>query len=1248
MVKVAFVTTHMNYLAPFTAAAQSLHKKFGVTVEGCLRTMKDFEDQKTLDEFSKFARKASIVIVHLIGNKENIPLFSRFLSSLQDIHVPLFIATIPVDAELLKISNIEPADSERIFQYLNCGGAENFENLLLFLAKRFTCTDFPVNPPKQLPWDGLYHPQLGYVPTIDEYIQKKPLAPEKPTVGVLFHQVSWRNKETHVVDSLVGEIERQGANALSVFISAQTADSSAKGLKWAIENCFMKDGEPIVDVVLSTLSFSVSVFLPHSETADNLFKRLGVPVLKVIVTYTTLDEWRNSPQGLSPAELSWNVALPEFDGIIISVPCAAKRFYETNAPNSNTLFTYEPIPERINKIVRLGMNWAKLRRTPNREKKVAIIFHNYPPRNDNIGNSAGLDSAASVMNILRSLQEQGYRLYSLPENSQKLMDTIIDGLTNDRRWLSNEELAKRAVAKIPQKQYMKWFNELPAKVQEKMRTQWGAPPGNFFSHKGELLVPGIVNGQVFIGLQPSRGFLEDPSSIYHSPDIPPPHQYYAYYCWIRNVFKANAILHIGKHGSLEWLPGKSAGLSESCFPDVMISDLPNIYPYIINNPGEGTQAKRRSYACIIDHLVPVMHNADTYEETAKLEVQLQDYYHAKTVDQTKLPILQKLVWENVVQAKLDQDLCITEESAFSDFDGFLERLHGYLSELSDTLIRDGLHIFGEPPTGSRLEEFLVALTRLNNGSVPSLRQSLAELKGFDYEALLANRGKLNADGKTNGDVINELSALSVELMNQFNAAGFSEQQIDAVMQKVLGGGSPKVKRCLSYVGGFLVPALAATTNELTSTLSACEGGYVSAGPSGPPTRGMADILPTGRNFYSVDPRAIPSGAAWRVGVALGDALLARYLEEEGKYPESVGIVIWATDTMKTKGDDIAEILYLMGVKPTWAESSGRVVGLEVIPLEELKRPRIDVTVRISGMFRDAFLNLVHLFDEAVELVAGLKESEKDNFVAKHVEAEVKDRTAKGTDAKTAREEACFRVFSDRPGAYGCGISKAVDSKNWKDQKDLADVYVTWGCYAYNRKVYGYAAPEQFKLRLSQVNVTVKNDDSRECDILIADDWYDFHGGLISAVKTFRGEAPKSFCGDSSDPDRVKVRSTKEETCHVFRSRLLNPKYIQSMKRHGYKGAADLSRAVDFVFGWDATVEVVEDWMYEGLAKKYALDAQMQQWLKEVNPYALQNMVERLLEAIERGMWQASEDMKKQLQQLYLQIEGCLESTNEKR
>ena len=502
-----------------------------------------------------------------------------------------------------------------------------------------------------------------------------------------------------------------------------------------------------------------------------------------------------------------------------------------------------------------------------------------------------------------------------------------------------------------------------------------------------------------------------------------------------------------------------------------------------------------------------------------------------------------------------------------------------------------------------------------------------------------------AEKRTQNDIIKELNKLSLEILTRFNAAGFKEQDIDPITMTVLGGDSPKVRRCLSYVGTFLAPALAATTDELTNTLSACEGGYVPPGPSGSITRGMADILPTGRNFYSVDPRAVPTCASWRVGMSLGDSLLERYLKEEGKYPESVGIIIWATDTMKTKGDDIAEILYLMGVKPIWEESSGRVVGVEAISLETLKRPRIDVTVRISGMFRDAFPNVVHLIDDAVALVAGLKESPEKNFVAKHVETEVKERTVQGVDAEKAREEAHYRVFGDRPGAYGDGVCDAIDSKNWKDQKDLSDIYVDWGSYAYTRKTYGRQVPEQFKLRLSKINLTVKNQDSREYDILDGDDWYSAHGGMITAVKTIGGKAPRSYCGDSSDPDRVKIRSTKEETCHVFRSRLLNPKWIQSMKRHGYQGAADLSRALDNVFGWDATVEAVEDWMYEDLAKKYVLDKAMQEWLKDVNPFALQNMVERLLEAIERNMWQPTEDMKKELQKLYLNVEGLLEDSD---
>jgi cobaltochelatase CobN len=1242
-IKIAFITTIPTDAVPFISAVKSINKRIGKVVKANIRTGGDFRDFGTLDEFIQFAQKSHIVIIHLMGD---LPEYDRLISSLQSTDTPFLVASsiFERNKELISLSTVDPEDYRKILSYLNYGGKKNFESLLLYLINRFTGASYEVSVPQRPQWEGIYHPDFDYIPTLDEYMEKR-VVPNKPTVGLWFHQSHWLGGNTSFVDSLIKEIEHQGANVIPVFFSGtKDANLGIKGLEWVVKNYYMKGDKPLVDVVISALSFSLS----GSSAPDVVLKKLKVPIIKAILTCNSYEEWRDSAQGLSTMDLPSSIAMPEFDGILITVPVAAMKFSEIYLPTGTKALTYEPIPERVEKLVRLSLNWAKLKCIPNKEKKAAIIFHNYPPGNDTIGHAFGLDSSVSVLNILRDMKEAGYQLDFLPEKGQELIEIILKGLTNDRKWASSEELAERAVAKIAREQYKKWFNELPADIREKMEKDWGKPPGKLFSYKGELLVPGIINGNAFIGLQPPRGFLENPSSIYHSPDLSTPHHYYGYYRWIRDVFKANVIMHIGTHGTLEWLPGKSVGLSKSCFPDITISDLPNIYPYVITNPGEGTPAKRRSYCCIIEHLVPVMHNADAYEEIAKLEVLLKDYYHAKTSDRGKLKIMQKQIWETVSQAKLDHDLELTEETAFSDFDDFLEKLHAYLNEVTDAQIRDGLHILGEPPTNSRLEEFIVALTRLSNGAVPSLRQSIAEMKGYDYEDLIANRGKLNPDGKTNGDIIKELNNFSFELVKKFHSEGFKEQSVDAITKVVLGGNDPNVKRCLVYIASFLAPALAATTNELTYTLSACEGSYVPPGPSGSLTRGMADILPTGRNFYSVDPRAVPSSAAWQVGVALGDALLERYLKEERKYPENIGIVIWATDAMKTKGDDIAEIFYLMGVKPVWEETSGRVTGVEVIPLETLKRPRIDVTIRMSGLFRDAFPNVVNLIDEAVELVATLKEHPEKNYIAKHVETEVRERVTQGVDVERAREEACYRIFGDRPGAYGCGVSDAIDSKNWKDQKDLSSIYVTWGCYAYGRKNYGISVPEQFKLRLSKINLTVKNQDSREYDILDGDDWYEAHGGMITAVKTFKGKAPRSYCGDSSDPKRVKIRSTAEETKYVFRSRLLNPKWIQSLKRHGYNGASDLSRTVDFVFGWDVTVEVVEDWMYEDLAGKYVLDTEMQEWLKEVNPYALQHMVERLLEAIERGMWQATEEMKKELQKIYLDIEGLLEGVGESK
>ncbi|MDR2719396.1 MAG: cobaltochelatase subunit CobN [Nitrososphaerota archaeon] len=1242
--KVAFATTISADTVSVTSAIKAINEMMPSTIDLCLRTGSDFNVSGALDDFISFSVKSDIVIVRLMGD---LPDFDKLVEALKIARVPLMVSTSFFESNnYAKSVTVQAEDEQKIFFYLNYGGKKNFENLFYYLANRFTGTNYAVEPPIKPVWNGIYHYSFDHVPTLKEYVEKK-IDNNRLTVGLWFHQSQWQSGNTDFIDAIIREVEVQGANVLPVFFGGSTNETlGLNGLDWVIENYFLKDGKVLVDVVVSLFSFSLSTCLSGVDAAGTL-KKLGVPILKAITTCNTFEEWRDTMQGLNIMDIPSNVAMPEFDGALITVPVATMNSRQFDSSTGARIIRYKPIEERIKKVVCLALNWGRLRRLSNSQKKVAIIFHNYPPRNDTIGHAFGLDSSASVMNILQGLKQQGYTLDELPASSQELMDTIIAGLTNDCRWASPQDLNDQALDRISLQQYDQWFNDLPLKVTAKLEKDWGKRPGKIFTFNGKFLVAGIQNGNVYIGLQPPRGHLENSASIYHSPDLSISYHYHAYYRWIRDVFGANVIMHIGTHGSLEWLPGKSVGLSESCFPDIVISDLPNIYPYNMTVLGEGTQAKRRSYCCIIDHLIPVMHNADSYDELAKIEIQLQDYYHAKTVDPNKLPVLRNLIWENVVAANIDKDLNVAQDVAFGSFDAFLEQLHAYINELSDAQIRDGLHILGEGPKDLQLDEFLVTLTRLNNGDVPSLRQSIAELLGFDYDDLLMHRGKLGSDGKTNGDHLKKISALSLELIQKYHLADFKEEKITTLTQEVLGACNHKIERCLCYISSFLVPALASTTDELVHAISGCQGDYVLPGPSGSLTRGMADVLPTGRNFYSLDPRTVPTAASWEIGVVQANVLIDRYLKEEGKYPDSVGISIWATDTMKTKGDDIAEVLYLMGVKPVWEPSSGRVVGLAVIPLEDLKRPRIDVTMRISGLFRDTFPIVVNLLDEAVELVAGLKESYDQNFIAKHVETEVAEKTANGIDVIKAREEACYRIFGDRPGAYGCGVNEAIDSKNWRDQKDLSDIYITWGAYAYTRKTYGLQTPDQFKRCLKKISVAVKNQDSREYDILDIDDWYDFYGGLVNAVKVVGGKAPKSYCGDSSDPNRVKVRSAAEETCFVFRSRLLNPKFIEGMKKHGYQGAAELSRNVDFVFGWDATVDVVEDWMYEGVSEKYVFDKDMQQWLKNVNPYALQNMVERLLEAVTRDMWRPSDNVVKELQKLYLEVEGLLEGVNEK-
>ncbi len=1209
------------------------------------KSKQDLLNQEERLEFIEYVNTVDMLIICLHGGKESCPCFAELINVLPKDSKVLVQPTSATDIDIaLENSNVGNENWKKLFEYSSYSGIDNFYNMLLFLSNMLFNTNFSFEEPKPLPWQGIYHPEFIDVPTLEEYLKKK-YDPSRPTVGLWFHRTQWVNKNTDYMDKIIEQIESRGANVISIFCNSRRDDEiGSLGTKEVIKEYFMKDGKPLIDVLLNMMMFSATMM--NAEESASMFTELGVPVIKGILSFNSKEDWKNSFQGLNPIDISINIAMPEFDGDLISVPVAFSdvAFIDPLTGAKITKYLFEE--ERIEKIVNLSLNWARLKYIPNSNKKVAIIFHNYPPKNHSIGTAFGLDSPVSVLNILKEMRNRGYKIDQIPENGQSLINEIISKATNDRNFLSIEQLYQRAVSKVTLEDYNKWFDILDEGIKEDMIKGFGNPPGEMFNYKDELIIPGIINGNIFIGMQPPRGYLENSADL-HSPDLPMPHHYYAYYEWIRNVFKADAIMHIGMHGSLEWLPGKSAGLSKNCYPDLAIKDLPNIYPYIINNPGEGTQAKRRSYCCIIDHMIPVMCSAGSYEETAELENQLDEYYEAKLVNPTKLSYLREMIWDKVKEASLHVDLEIPSEEQPSNFDDFIQKLHEYLSEMKDTQIREGLHTFGEPPEGQYLIEFLVALTRLPNGDIPSLRQVISEFKGYDLNDLLDNRGKLNSDGKTNAHIIDSIHELSLEIVSAFSQTGFEIDKVKEISKKYLGKHNDKVEEVLTFMGEFLIPNINKTVDEITNSVNALEGKFVPAGPSGSPTRGMAHILPTGRNFYSVDPQAIPTPASWKVGTKLGDDLLERYLEEENSYPENVGIVIWGSPTMRTKGDDISEVLYLLGLKPIWNKQNGYIKGLEVISLEELGRPRIDVTLRISGFFRDAFPNVVELIDTAIQKVAFLDEPDDQNYIVKHVKQEIEDLIKEGKGIEVAKEESCYRIFGCKPGCYGAGVSNLIDSKRWQDTKDLGEVYVSWGCYAYGSKNYGKANSEAFKKRLSVLDIAVKNIDHRERGMLDSDDFYSFHGGMVAAVKTYKGKAPKAYIGDSSEIERVKTRTVAEEARHEFRARVFNPKWIESMKKHGYKGAGDIANTVNHAFGWDATADALDEWIYEDITQKFLLDEEFSDWMKDVNPWARHEIAERMLEAIQRGMWDASDEMKETIRNIYLDTEGDIEGYNDK-
>ena len=1136
---------------------------------------------------------------------------------------------------------ITPAEKAVIQRYISFSGLINYRNLWLWMSCQFSQVDCNYADPEQLPWNGIYHPAAKEAFTDVRLYRQQFCLPDRPTIAMIFSREEWIWGNVSYQTEMIREIERQGYNALVVFTNnmANTAEGSPDLAK-TFATYFYDQGKVIIDVLINNFVFSLTVtrFLELKVIQD-----LGVPVLQAYNLYNSYAWWNESFAGMSPSEISYAIAMPEFDGIIHSVPVSTRE----ELPDG----THEkkPILERIAMLVRKAGKWARLRHKPNREKKVGIVFHNYPPTNSNIGSASCIDSPESIRLLLAEMIERGYKVDHLPENSQVFMEELIAHATNDRRFITEKQISE-ADGKLTAEQYGRFFAGLEENTQAQLVSDWGEAPGQVFNYDGFLLVPGMLNGNVFITVQPPRGFGEDPGKIYHSPDCAPTHHYIGFYYWLRNVWQADVLIHVGTHGSLEWLPGKGTAMSNACYPDIAIDDMPNIYPYWITCVGEGIQAKRRSAACLISYLSAPMSVSGTYEELAELETLLEEYCHFKQdTANTDMEPIKEMIRDKVKEANLNEDV---SEAEAADFNEYVGQLHVFITDIKNMQIKIGLHTLGCPPTGEHLTEYLLALTRVNNGDIPSLTQTLAGMFGFDFYELLENSGKMLADdSKTYGMLIDEIRGKSREVILVLKENDFAVEKAEAVFAlpwtNQLEGGLWEQFLCVSrYICTHIAPSLLKTTQEITNLLAAMEGEYVEPSPSGAPTSGGADLLPTGRNFYSVDPRTLPTPVAWEIGKQMAEDIIARYVTEEGHYPESVGIILWATSNLRNHGQCVAEFLYLMGLRPVWQKGSLRVIDIEVIPLSELKRPRVDVTGRISGLFRDSMPSSVTWMDKAVDMVASLDESIEENYIRKHVLQESQELTEQGVDPDTAWRQASYRIFGDPPGAHGAGVGGLLEAKNWENIDDVAKVYVRWGGHAYGAGSNGTYMPDVFSKRMGSLDITVQNVDHRESSMLSGDDYNSYRGGMVAAVRSIKGEMPRNYVGDSSDRSKVQIRSLSEELKRWFRGEAMNPKYINGMKEHGYKGAADMSTYVAVSYQWDATSAVLEDWMYEKFAEKYAFDPDVQEWMKNVNPWALHRIAEVLLEAEQRGLWEAKPETKEELQKLYMEIEGELEGRSD--
>ena len=1073
--------------------------------------------------------RARLVVVRLLGGRGYWPYGVERLSALEA-PVALLPGDDRADPELDAWSSLDAGACRRLWRYLAEGGPDNALNCLRYAA-HLLGRPTAWQEPEPIPRAQSYEAATG----------AGPVAP------LLFYRAHLQAGNVAAINMLAGEMAAAGLAPRPVAISS-LKDPDSLGL---LHRLFAR--EPPA-VIVNTTGFAA-----RGADGPGPLDRYDCPVVQAVLSGGAEAVWREGTRGLSPRDIAMNIALPEVDGRLISRAVSFKAPSRRDAATECDITRYRPVPDRVRFVAQLAANWARLRRPGS--KRIALILANYPTRDGRIGNGVGLDTPASALAVLRALGAEG-----LPADGDALMRLLQGARTG------GPVFSKGA--------FEAFLGDLPEAATETVRERWGLDCR-------DTVIPALLFGDIAVAVQPSRGYDIDPASSYHDPALPPPPAYLAFYGWLRRGFRADAVVHLGKHGNLEWLPGKALALSGDCFPDAVLGPTPNLYPFIVNDPGEGAQAKRRTHAAIVDHLTPPLTRAESHGPMVELERLVDEYYQAASLDPRRLPVLASDIRDLAEREGLAADCGIRPEDGEA---AALGKLDGYLCELKELQIRDGLHVFGVSPDDRLRRDLLVAAMR--SRLLPALMADL----GIEIGEDLATPWTGSRPAFLSGDAL-------------WRTAGDTLERLEAAMARLAEGAEtapgPESAAALGFLNATLAPALDSSGEaEITGLKAGLAGCFVEPGPSGAPTRGRPDVLPTGRNFYSVDTRAVPTPASVQLGWHSATLLVERHVRDHGEWPRALALSAWGTSTMRTGGDDIAQALALMGVRPTWDAASGRVTGFEIVPRGVIDRPRIDVTLRISGFFRDAFPGLIDLFDSAVRAVARLDEDDNPLY----------------TPEDDSFREATWRVFGSMPGAYGAGLQALIDEGGWDGPEDLARAYVAWGGYAYGAGEEGKPAHRAFERRLARVEAVVHNQDNREHDLLDSDDYYQFEGGLTAAAAMLSGRRPAVYHNDHTRPERPRIFSLEEEIARTVRARAANPKWIRGVMRHGYKGAFEIAATVDYLFAFAATTGAVRDHHFEMLFDAYIRDESVRAFMERSNPAALRETAARFLEALDRGLW----------------------------